>query len=432
MASLLAWLNSSSALFLRYGVWGLFAVAFAESSFFPVPPDLLLIPLCILNPKLALWYATVCTFASVAGGVFGHFIGWRAGRPLLSRLFSRKKIDQVDTLFSRYGGWAVGIAAFTPIPYKVFTIASGVFRMRRSEVIVASVIGRGGRFYLVAAIIMALGQRGLEFISSNFEIITVAVTLAILAGWYLSSRTRLVRSAGAWLSARGAGLSNLYRRRFRPLGAYGYYLAVGLGLAGTSVVLFTKLATEMLEKDLDAFDVAVLNAARTIGGAGLRTVMRGLAALGADWLLLLLAAIVASYLLLVRRRSWESVTVAVATGGSWVLNAFLQGIFRRQPPPGIAGPVSATPTFPSQHSLLVFAFFGMGAYLFWRGSSRRSIQYGGAALAVAVGVLIGISRVVLTLDYPSDVLAGCAVGGFWVAMCVLGLETARYLQEQRL
>lgn len=429
--SLLAWLNSSSAIFLRFGVWGLFAVSFAESSFFPVPPDLLLIPLCILNPRLALWYAFVCTTGSVIGGVFGHFIGWRAGRPLLSRLFSKKAIDQVDALFSRYGGWAVGIAAFTPIPYKVFTIASGVFRMGRTSVILASVIGRGGRFFLEAVIIMVLGQRGLEFISSNFEVITIGLTLLALAVWFLSRRTRLFHSAGAWLSARGARFRDVYQRRLRPLGAYGYYLGAGLGLAGTSAVLFAKLASEVLEREIGAFDTAVFNATHTLATTWLRPILRGIAALGTDWVLLLLAVAAAAYLWLARRHTWESATVATATVGSWVLNAFLQGIFRRPAPPGLAGASLTTYSFPSQHSLLAFSICGICAYLLWRGSKRSFARYGGFIFAVATGALIGVSRVCLALDYPSDVLAGYALGAFWVAVCVLGLETARYLQEHR-
>ncbi|MGE5559845.1 MAG: phosphatase PAP2 family protein [Chloroflexota bacterium] len=431
MTAFLAWLGSSSEVFLRYGVWGLFAVAFAESSFFPVPPDLLLIPMSILNPRLALWYALVCTVASVAGGVFGHFIGWRAGRPLLSRLFSEKMIDRVDQLFSRYGGWAVGIAAFTPIPYKVFTIAAGVFHMNRAPVIIASIIGRGGRFFLVAALIMALGQRGLEFISSNFELITLGLTALVLGAWYVSRRTRFLRAADIWLSARGAAIRDVYQRRFYPLGVYGYYLIAGLGLAGTSLILFTRLATEMLEQELDAFDATILNATRSWGGPALRAVMRGLSWLGTDWVLLSMAATAVVFLLFSRRRAWESVTVTVAVGGSWALNTFLQGIFKRQPPPGIIGPGLPTYSFPSQHSLLAFAFAGICAYLVWRHGKSRVRSAIGAALAVAFGLAVGLSRIFLALDYPSDVLAGCAVGAFWVATCVLGLETARFRDEQR-
>lgn len=430
MSSLLAWLNSSAGLFLHYGVWGLFAVAFAEASFFPVPPDLLLIPLALLNPRLALWYASVCTAASVAGGVFGHYLGSRAGRPLLNRLFSARSIERVDALFSRYGGWAVGIAAFTPIPYKVFTIAAGAFGMDRAPVIIASVIGRGGRFFLEAALIMVLGQSGLAFISRNFELITSALAAMVLVAWYLSRRTRFFAAAGAWLNARAEGARALYRRRFQPLGAYGYYLAAGLGLAGTSLVLFTKLATELLEQELDAFDVVVLNAVRPLIGAGTRAVLRGLTLLGQDWLLLTVAAVLAAWLLR-RRRTWESVTVVAAVGGAWALNTFLQEFFRRPQPPGLVGAELGGFSFPSQHSLLAFVFYGICVYFCRRFVAKPSLRLAGSALAVAAGLLVGFSRVCLALDYPSDVLAGYAAGGFWVAMCVLGLETARYLQEQR-
>lgn len=430
MSSLMAWLSSSADLFLRYGVWGLFSVAFAEASFFPVPPDLLLLPLALLNPRLALWYAFVCTAASVAGGVFGHYLGSRAGRPLLNRLFSARAIERVDALFSRYGGWAVGIAAFTPIPFKVFTIAAGAFGLDRGTVIVASIIGRGGRFFLEAALIMALGQSGLAFISRNFELITCALAVAALIVWYLSQRTPVFAVVGAWLAARVEEARAVYRRRFQPLGAYGYYLATGLGLAGTSLVLFTKLATELLERELDAFDVRVLNAVRPLGGAGARAALEALSLLGSDMLLLAAAALLVAGLLR-SRRAWEASAVAAAVGGAWALNTFLQGLFRRPPPPGLTGAEGAGFSFPSQHSLLAFAFYGICFYLCRRLVDRPALRFAGSALAVAAGLLVGCSRVGLGLDYPSDVLAGYAAGGFWVAMCVLGLETARYLQGQR-
>src|SRR3989338_4669918 len=125
IADMIEWSRST---FLPFGEAGLFAVAFMESSFFPIPPDLLLIPLVLLNPQLGLWYALVCTIGSVLGAVLGYYIGIKGGRPILIRLAGKEKTDKTARYFRKYGDWAIGIAAFTPIPYKVFTIAAGVFR----------------------------------------------------------------------------------------------------------------------------------------------------------------------------------------------------------------------------------------------------------------------------------------------------------------
>ena len=190
MISLVDW---ASDVFGRFGVWGLSVVSFAESSFFPIPPDVLLIPMVLAAPPRGLFYASLTTAASVLGALFGYVLGVRGGRPLLVRLTGGKGIDQVQTYFQEYGGWAVGIAAFTPIPYKVFTIASGIFRVRVTPFLIASIVGRGARFFLEAALVMKFGDSALDLLGSRFERITFALTatvivVALLAGWLRRSR----------------------------------------------------------------------------------------------------------------------------------------------------------------------------------------------------------------------------------------------------
>jgi len=172
-------INWSKETFLPFGELGLFTVAFMESSFFPIPPDLLLIPLCLLNPAAALWFALICTAGSVFGALFGHWMGEKGGRPLLEKFVSGYKIEMVERYFAKYGAWAIGIAALTPIPYKVFTITSGILRFRVPKLIIASVIGRGARFFAEATIIMIWGEGIIAFMSKYFEIITlIAVVMA--------------------------------------------------------------------------------------------------------------------------------------------------------------------------------------------------------------------------------------------------------------
>ncbi|NOZ81565.1 MAG: DedA family protein [Candidatus Micrarchaeota archaeon] len=157
-----------------YGVIGLFVVAFIESSFFPVPPDVLLITLSLGRPELSFFYAAVSTAGSVAGGLFGYLIGLKGGRPVLER-FRNKKIETVEKYFSRYGAWAVGIAGFTPVPYKIFTIASGVFRFDVKKFLAASLISRGARFFLEAAAVSFWGKEIVSFLDTYFVVITFAV-----------------------------------------------------------------------------------------------------------------------------------------------------------------------------------------------------------------------------------------------------------------
>lgn len=176
--------------FNHYGDFGLFLWSFMESSFFPIPPDILLIAMSLSNPTLALWYAGITTLASVIGGILGYAIGAKAGRPLLKRWVSEKQIEKINGLFQRYGGWAVGIAGFTPIPYKVFTISAGVFGINMKVFIVASVLSRGARFFLEGIFIFYLGAKAKIFLENYFEVITISVSVMLIVLFFLLRKMR--------------------------------------------------------------------------------------------------------------------------------------------------------------------------------------------------------------------------------------------------
>lgn len=139
--------------------WYLAGLSFAESSFFPIPPDIMLAPMSLAHPQQAWWLATLTTVTSVLGGLFGYAIGWLAFdmvSPMLHNAGYWPLYLRAQEWYTAWGFWAVFIAAFTPIPYKMFTIAAGVMNMALIPFTVASMIGRGGRFFLVAGI-MAWG-----------------------------------------------------------------------------------------------------------------------------------------------------------------------------------------------------------------------------------------------------------------------------------
>jgi len=177
MSVITDFVNWTIAILEPYGSAGLFLLAFIESSFFPVPPDLLLIGLSLVTPENAILYGFVATIGSVSGGVFGYWIGFRFGEPILEHFASKKRIEMVHDYFDRYEAWAVGIAGLTPIPYKVFTIAAGIFYVDLRRFILASLIGRGLRFMTVGIVLFLYGEAIVEFIELYFGWITIGVTL---------------------------------------------------------------------------------------------------------------------------------------------------------------------------------------------------------------------------------------------------------------
>ncbi len=146
----------------RYASWYLAAMSFAESSFFPIPPDVMLAPMALARPARAWRYAAITTAASVLGGVFGYLIGMFAFEfiePLLHQFGYWQTFQTAVEWFAVWGFWIVLLAGFSPIPYKVFTIAAGTVGMVFIPFLLASIIGRGGRFFLVAGLIWWGGER---------------------------------------------------------------------------------------------------------------------------------------------------------------------------------------------------------------------------------------------------------------------------------
>lgn len=163
--------------------WALLALSvnsFTEAIFFPIPPDPLLIGISILQPERALWLAAITTASSVSGAVVGHRIGRILGRPIIYKLVAQKKVETAERLFQKYGTWTILVAAFTPLPYKVFTISAGILDLNSRSFIVASIIGRGARFFLIGALFLAFGSSIEEFINTHFELITISVAATIL------------------------------------------------------------------------------------------------------------------------------------------------------------------------------------------------------------------------------------------------------------
>lgn len=170
----------------RLAVWYLAALSFAESSFFPIPPDVMLMPMCLGKPKRAWYFAAVTTLASVLGGVLGYAIGMFA-LDLIAPLINEggrwaAAYARATDWFHEWGFWAVFLAGFSPIPYKVFTISAGAVSMSFLPFVLASIIGRGGRFFLVAGLLAWGGDKMEQTIRRYVDILGWLVVVLIVVG----------------------------------------------------------------------------------------------------------------------------------------------------------------------------------------------------------------------------------------------------------
>jgi len=175
-----------------YAVPGLILLAFAESSFFPVPPDVLLIALALAIPKKSFHYAFYAAIASVVGGVLGYIIGhwgyqW-IGQDIVNFYNGQIVMDKIKILYDQYGFWGILTAAITPIPYKIFTIASGVFEFNFVSFMFASILGRSIRFFAVAGLIWKFGPPIKGFIDRYFNWVALLFIVLLIAGFYLITK----------------------------------------------------------------------------------------------------------------------------------------------------------------------------------------------------------------------------------------------------
>ncbi|MEE9206820.1 MAG: YqaA family protein [Gemmatimonadota bacterium] len=173
------------------GTWALFGIAVAESSFFPIPPDTLLIPLALGRPKRALWFALVCTAGSVTGAVIGYAIGSllyaSVGQAIIDFYGAVEHYERLGALYDENLLLTLGTAGFTPIPFKVFTIAAGAFGVSLPAFITISTISRAGRFFLVAGLIRMFGDSIRNFIEKYFNLLTIAFLILLVGGFTVVS-----------------------------------------------------------------------------------------------------------------------------------------------------------------------------------------------------------------------------------------------------
>ncbi len=172
----------------KHAPWALFFIAFIESSFFPVPPDVLLIAMVVADKKKWLRHAAICTLGSVCGALLGYFIGWALyefiGKFIVTTYHLEAVMDLVGKKYAENAFLTVFTAAFTPIPYKVITIGAGLFKISVMTLVIASIIGRAGRFFMVAGALRIFGDKIKNVIEKYFDILSIVFVL-LLAGGFL-------------------------------------------------------------------------------------------------------------------------------------------------------------------------------------------------------------------------------------------------------
>jgi membrane-associated phospholipid phosphatase len=214
-----------------------------------------------------------------------------------------------------------------------------------------------------------------------------------------------------------------------PIKGFRAYMAIGLGLAILAILLFAKLAEEVVSHELTGFDLWVYNFIAQFKTPLLTNFMKTMSFLGSFLVLIPLALVTILFTYYHKRHYWDSVMVGVSLVGGFILNEILKWAFHRQRP-NISRLVEATGySFPSGHSMTSFAFYGFLAYIFWINLDNKLLRLLVTGFLGLLIFLIGLSRIYLGVHYASDVIGGFVAGSFWVIGCILSLESIRYYKS---
>ena len=173
-----------------HAFWALFFIAFIESSVFPIPPDILLIPIIFANRSQAFKLALICTIGSTFGGVFGYSIGYfffeQIGMPIVELYGYTNALQTFSEQFNEWGVWIVAAAGFTPLPYKIITITSGVTHLNFGIFLITSILSRGARFFLIALVLKYCGAKIEQILEKHLNLITTAIFTLLIGGFVVA------------------------------------------------------------------------------------------------------------------------------------------------------------------------------------------------------------------------------------------------------
>ncbi|MGZ4135345.1 MAG: VTT domain-containing protein [Tumebacillaceae bacterium] len=414
---------------LHYGWVGLLLISIAEAAFLPfAAPEFLLVPLALSSPKLAIPYAALAVGGTLLGALLGYFIGSKAGRPLLRKFMSDEKMDKIRSALDKYGIWAVILAGLTPLPFKLFTITSGVFRMRRSVLLLGAFIGRTLRFGTMVLLAHKMkGRHMMHGMESKFLIGLLILAAVAALVWYVRSEK------GQWIRKRLLGLVHFFRNDFLTPLCKSSRVGVLFLLAG--VVCSLALAIfggDVVVDRLELTDAVVWGWVDTALAPGWHV-----SAKFVDWAFSTPVEIVGflfvAFMLLFRLRKRAKMRLFAGLVIGMLLMQVVFHYFVHDPMDVTVNKLLEVTgqSLPSGKVMAAIILYTSLAYIAWVTQKSWWKRLIGLCISLSLIVVAPLSPVLLGKHSLSSTLGGLVAGILWMLGCLCTRLVFRYVEEER-
>jgi len=413
-------------LLAQYGWIGLLIVSFGEASFLPLYPELVLMPLAATSPQIGWMYGLLALAGSLAGAVFGHWIGSKAGYPVLRRLMSEDRLRKTQGLFDKYGVWAIVVVGLLPLPFKLFTIASGVFKMQRSRLLLGAFIGRGVRFVGMAYLASHMARFEMKHLIHNVKehmwtgLIIAALIVAFV--WYIRS------THGAWLRERFVGLAHFLKNDFLHPVRQASRRGVLMLVVGTLVSLVLAMfGADAMVYNMSNFDNTVHTWVQGALNPTWNTWMGVI-----DWAfsmpVVILGYLFVSFVLLFRLRKYAKMRLFVALViGTGLMQLFFP-YFEPQPVEVAVDQLIALPSGQVMAAILLYTSL---AYIGWKTTKHTGLRLLGLGVSLGLIFCAPLSPVLLGEHSFSSALGGLVAGILWISGCLLTRLIYRSIEKEQ-
>lgn len=410
----------------QYKLFAIYITMTLESSCIPIPSEIVMpyAGYLVAQGKLTLPVtAFIGALANLSGSWLAYAVGRFGGRTLVDKygryiFHSRKHLTKANRWFAKKGEVTVFLSRMLPGVRTFISLPAGIAKMDFAKFSIYSFLGSLPWNFALVYLGFVFTDRWdqLQNYLKDFNVLVLVSLVLVVLGYVFWRKIGVITNT-----------KNRVYDKLAAFGKFGRGLIIGITAAALAILIFGKLAEDVMYHELTFLDTRVTKFVMEYSSQKMTLLMKFITTLGSVEILVPIALLTVFILYKQKKRYWDSLLVVTALSGGWLLDELLKSIFHR-PRPEVAMLIKVSGySFPSGHAMVSVAFYGFLAYLVWL--NRFKFRYLAIIGTVMLVILIGISRIYLGVHYPSDVFAGFVAGGFWLTGCILAMQTVRFYRS---